>query len=89
MPQMGKSKFRGETTHSRHSLTCFQVKGDEPGFKCKPAECQATALMLQCTPKPEGVGGHDVHEPLEKAERGAADSVGWVPGSHHQAPKRN
>ena len=56
MPQMGKSKFRGETTHSRHSLTCFQVKGDEPGFKCKPAECQATALMLQCTLKAWGRG---------------------------------
>ena len=64
-------------------------------LKEKPAECQATALMLQCTLncseqwKPEGVGGHDVRDPLEKDERGAADSVGWVPGAHHRAPKRN
>ena len=30
-----------------------------------------------------------MRDPLEKDERGAADSVGWVPGAHHRAPKRN
>ena len=94
MPQMERSKFRDEATHSRHSLSHFQVKVDEYGFQRKPAECQAPAFTLQYTLdfserwKPEGVGGHDVYEAFEKDERGAQDGGGWLPGPHHQAPKR-